>query len=67
LVAGQRELARRLTEEVGKPISQAHVWGWLNEVNKFPPEMCAPIERITDGHVRRDDLRPDLFGRDQVA
>jgi DNA-binding transcriptional regulator YdaS (Cro superfamily) len=60
-VKGQRALARKLSEETGQRISQAHVWGWLNEVEKFPPEMCGPIQRITGGEVRRYDLRPDIF------
>lgn len=27
-----------------------------------PAERCADIERVTDGAVRREDLRPDVFG-----
>ena len=71
IVGGQRKLARELTEELGKKspgrkITQSHVWGWLNEAKKFPPEICAPIEIVTSryegGPVRAGEFRSDLFG-----
>lgn len=63
----QRELARRLAADTSQPIAQAHVWGWLNRTSRFPPELCAPFERVTGGLISKFDLRPDLYPRDSGA
>jgi DNA-binding transcriptional regulator YdaS (Cro superfamily) len=58
---GQTELARKLTEATGRPITQAHVWGWINRSNGVVPgEYCRHIESITG--ITRYALRPDIFG-----
>lgn len=32
-----------------------------------PAERCREIERVTEGKVTRAELRPDIFGNDDVA
>lgn len=34
---------------------------------RVPAERCIPIERITDRQVRREELRPDLWGPESHA
>lgn len=54
------ELARLLSEKVGKPILSQHVNNWRNR--GVPAERCLAIEEVTKGTVSRYDLRPDVFG-----
>jgi DNA-binding transcriptional regulator YdaS (Cro superfamily) len=39
---------------------------WLSQIisgRQIPsPPLCNAIERFTDGHVKREELRPDIFG-----
>lgn len=57
----QSEFARRLTVE-GSPATQGLISQWEKGDVTVPAERCAVIEHLTDGHVTRHDLRPDLFG-----
>ena len=41
-------------------VSQMAVSKWTR--NGVPPERALQIEKLTDGAVTRQDLRPDLFG-----
>ncbi len=50
----QHNLAKR----IGK--KQGHIWAWLNK-SKIPSEMCAAVEKATDGKVTKKELRPDVF------
>lgn len=34
---------------------------------RVPAERCVEIERVTNGVVAREDLRPDVFGKGVVA
>lgn len=36
------------------------VTNWF--VRGVPADRCADIERVTEGAVRREELRPDVFG-----
>lgn len=64
IVGGQAALAEGISELFGKKIRQGHVWRWLNLAKKgVPAEYCPLIEKLTDGAVRREDLRPDIWGR----
>lgn len=55
----QSELARLLTEFIGRPVTQSHVWNWLNRDKKIPSEFVIPIEKVTG--VPRYCLRPDTY------
>lgn len=62
IVGSQLGLARELKKKTGRPVSQGSVWGWLNESKHgVPAEYCIPIEQITGGKVRREQLRPDVY------
>lgn len=54
IAGGQSALA----EKIGK--KQAHVAMWFKR-GKVPAEVCADIEGATDGVVKREQLRPDVF------
>lgn len=41
-------------------VTKAAVGQWKLEGRKVPAEHCPVIERLTDGHVRCEDLRPDI-------
>lgn len=58
---GQAELARKLSELTGRPVKQQHIWNWLNRDSELPGEFAIPIEKVTNGDVTRQDLRPDLY------
>lgn len=36
------------------------VWQWTTGVRRVPAERCPAIERLTQGQVRCEDLRPDV-------
>lgn len=57
----QAGLARLLTEG-GFPASQALVSQWETGAVTLPAERCAQIEIVTNGGIRRTDLRPEIFG-----
>lgn len=54
IAGGQAALA----EKIGK--KQAHIAMWFKR-KKVPAEVCADIEGATDGAVKREQLRPDVF------
>jgi DNA-binding transcriptional regulator YdaS (Cro superfamily) len=58
IAGSQSELARRIG------VRQGYVWRWLRSIQKVPAERCAAIERATNGAVKREQLRPDVFGPD---
>ncbi|AWJ93279.1 hypothetical protein Sp245p_25995 (plasmid) [Azospirillum baldaniorum] len=62
LAGGQAALARKLREARGLNVQQGHVWYWLNKSGKLPPQYAADVEAVTG--VSKNDLRPDVFGRD---
>lgn len=47
-----------LAHELG--VTKAAVAQWKLEGRKVPAKHCPVIERITDGKVRCEDLRPDI-------
>ena len=42
-------------------IRQQSVAGWF-AAGRIPPERCRQIEEITGGEIKREELRPDIFG-----
>ena len=61
LVGGQSALA----EALGAPITQAHVWKWLNGT-RLTAEHAIPIERATQGRITRRQLRPDIYPKESA-
>ncbi len=57
-LGGQSALGRALG------IKQQIVWGWLHKSKRVPAEFAIPIEKATDGHVNRHELRPDIYPDD---
>lgn len=57
----QAKLADMLTA-AGFPATQSLVSQWEVGAVVIPPERCAHLEQVTGGAVRREDLRPDIFG-----
>ena len=51
----QSELAARLG------VTQPLISNWVTGKTRISAERCIEIERVTEGAVRRFDLRPDLF------
>ena len=74
LVGGQSELARRVSERVGRRVRQGTLWKWLRPGARVPTEdgIVLAIEAITrdvatgrrepDLAVTRHELRPDVYG-----
>lgn len=56
----QSAFAEKLTALSPNPVSQARVWNWVHRDKRAPAEVCPLIERITDGKVRCEELRPDV-------
>jgi len=52
----QAELARRLG------LSQQGVSYLLNHAPRVSSEVAVAIDRYTGGEIRKEDLRPDIFG-----
>ncbi|WP_434776835.1 transcriptional regulator [Neisseria sp. Ec49-e6-T10] len=42
-------------------VERATVNSWYKERNKIPAHIAVSIEKITNGTVSREDVRPDLF------
>ena len=69
LVKGQTALANELNKllpHLDVPITQGHVWWWLNKTrNGVPPEIAPQLEAIARRHdnekVTAARLRPDVF------
>lgn len=53
-VGGQAKLAQRLH------ISPSAVGHWVLGRRPIPAERCPEIERLVQGHVKCEDLRPDV-------
>lgn len=56
----QAELARRVSEEAGRPIETGHVYYWLNS-GSVPTDVAVAIEALFE--VKRQDLRPSDYWR----
>jgi len=56
---GWTGLAAALSKQGGKPISKQAVHAWL--YRGVPAERAVQIERVLDGAVLREELRPDLY------
>ena len=54
IVGGQAALAEKLGFK-----DRRNVWPWFNRDRDVPVEHCTAIERITDGAVTRQELRPN--------
>lgn len=52
--------ASRLAAAIG--YSQHAVWHAINVRKSVSPRMAVAIHRATRGRVRKDQLRPDIFG-----
>lgn len=55
---------KKLAEAIG--VTPGRVWQWIHQPelprNRIAPDKCNLIERATNGQVRREQLRPDIFG-----
>ncbi|WP_434779023.1 transcriptional regulator [Neisseria sp. Ec49-e6-T10] len=51
----QVELGRKLG------VTKSAVTSWKKKRNQIPAHIAVSIEKITDGAVSREDVRPDLF------
>lgn len=49
-----------LGAHLGEGISKGAVSQWKQPDRQVPSEYCPTIERLTDGDVRCEDLRPDV-------
>jgi len=45
-------------------VSQGLIHQWLKGITRITAERCVQIEGVTNGAVRRHELRPDIFNRD---
>lgn len=66
LAKGQVALAtrlRKLMPERKNPLTQAHIWNWLNSMKGLTPpgEYVIPIVIAVNGEVTPHELRPDLY------
>lgn len=65
LAGGQTALAG-VCSTPKKPITQSHVWNWLNRDKKIPPRHAIPIETMCAKKGRPDINRysmfPEIFG-----
>lgn len=52
----------KLAQHMGGRTRQGHIHQWLNCIKPVSPESAALIERATDGHVTRLQIRPEVFG-----
>lgn len=44
-------------------VSQGLVWQWLEGHTRITAERALEIEEKTRGEIKREDLRPDLYGQ----
>lgn len=54
ILGSQRALASALG------VTKAAVWQWKHDGRRVPAEHCPQIERLTEGAVRCEQLRPDV-------
>lgn len=62
-VGSQSELARRLQKSGVRELKRCRpqtVSYWINN-NFIPAHIAIPIERITEGDVRRSDIAPSMY------
>lgn len=59
LAGSWRELAARLSDYTGKPITPQGVFRWTQI--GVPAERAVDLENLFEGQVLRQELRPDLF------
>lgn len=57
----QAELARRMTEIMGKTVKQQHIWNWLKQRSPVPAEYVIPMEKAIEGAVTRHEIRADIY------
>jgi len=54
---------KKLAEAIG--VTPGRVWQWIHQPelsrNRIAPDKCNLIEKATNGQVRREQLRPDIF------
>jgi DNA-binding transcriptional regulator YdaS (Cro superfamily) len=50
---------RQFADRMG--VTPGMVWHWLNGASRITAERACQIEAVTDGAVKRHELRPDLF------
>jgi len=48
-------------------VSQGLVWQWLNGRQPITAERAVKIELLTEGEIRRHELRPDLYQASAAA
>lgn len=53
-----------LAEAVGR--KQPTVHGVLKRGKEVPAEWCIPLERATGGKIKRHELRPDLYPKEEA-
>ena len=60
------ETNRYSQNDLGKMlgVTQGAVSQWIAGAVKISAERAVDIERVTQGAVRREELRPDIFERD---
>jgi DNA-binding transcriptional regulator YdaS (Cro superfamily) len=64
----QQSVLRALVAELGGPsqlaaalsVQPSAVTNWLRR-GIVPPEQCVEIELLTNGRIKREQLRPDIF------
>lgn len=61
ILGSQSALARAIR------VKQQNIWSWLHVARKVPAEYCLAIEKATQGKVRREELRPDIFGEEKTS
>lgn len=68
VIGTQTEMARQLTELMkrSKPLTQKHVWHWLNVGKRLPTKYAYAVEHLTakaGDRVCASDLCHDVFSR----
>lgn len=54
-VGSIQELARELA------VSRGYVSHWIHGRRKIPPELIKKIIELSEGEIKKKDLRPDLY------
>lgn len=68
-IGSQRALAAQLAALVGTEFDEANISQWLRTLRSagerskraVPEKWCEPIEVLTDGKIRVEELRPDIL------
>lgn len=59
---GQSAFAASINLYLGEgKVSQPYVSQVINKVKKIPAEWAIPTEKVTNGVIKRHQLRPDLY------